>query len=107
MVYVLNGAFILFDFITGLVKAIKEKNFNSTVMREGLYHKFGSILVIALATLVDYTQNYIDLGYELPILGAVSIYIIVMETGSIIENIGKINPKLIPEKVRERFFKLK
>ena len=106
MVYVIDGAFIVFDFVTGLIKAIKEKNFNSTVMREGMWHKCGSILVIALATLVEYSQQYIDLGANLPIVGAISTYIILMELASIIENIGKINPKLVPAKVRECFFKL-
>lgn len=108
MVYIIDGAFIVFDFITGLIKTIKEKNFNSSIMREGLYHKCGSMLVIALATLVDYSQKYIDLGYEfnLPIVTTVSVYIVLMELGSIVENIGKINPKLVPAKVRECFFKL-
>lgn len=106
MVYVLTGAFIVFDFITGLIKAIKERNFNSSIMREGMWHKCGSILVVALATLVEYTQNYIDIGVDLPIVVTVSTYIVVMEVGSIVENIGKINPKLVPEKIKIYFFKL-
>ena len=33
------GGFIAMDCITGIVKAIKNKNFSSSIMREGLFHK--------------------------------------------------------------------
>lgn len=99
--------FITLDFITGMIKAIKEKNFNSSKMREGLINKIGSIMIIILGYLIDYTQNFVDLGFTIPVSNAIDTYIILMEIGSIVENVGKINPNILPDKVKEIFEKLK
>ena len=106
MVYLIVGCFIGLDFVTGIIKALKQKNFNSSVMREGLYHKTGSVICLVLGALVDYAQTYIDLGITVPISIAFCVYISLMEIGSIIENVGQINPKLVPQKLREHFGKL-
>lgn len=106
MVYALTGCFIVLDLLTGLVKAFKEKNYSSTVMREGLYHKIGSVLCVAFAVLVDYTQNYLDLGVTIPLTFAVCTYIVAMEIGSIIENVCAINPEILPEQLKGFFSKL-
>jgi len=95
------------DFISGLIKAFKEKNYCSTIMRQGLYHKAGSILCIVFGALVDYAQQFIDIGVSLPIVEGFCAYIILMEVGSIIENVCKINPEILPEKLTQYFFKLK
>lgn len=106
MVYIITGGFILLDMVTGLVKAFKEKAYTSSIMREGLYHKTGSALVITFATLVDFAQKYIDLGFTVPIVATVCGYIIAMEIGSIIENLCKINPEFMPAKLKTYFAKL-
>ncbi len=106
MVYVIVGAFILLDMITGLMKAFKNKEYNSTVMREGLYHKAGSILTIVFGALVDYGQSLIDIGVSIPVMYSICTYIVVMEIGSIIENICQINPDILPEKLKAYFEKL-
>lgn len=106
MVYVVTGAFILLDMITGVVKAFKEKNFTSSVMREGLFHKGGSIITIVFASLVDFASRYVDLGVTTSLAPIVCTYIILMEVGSIIENVGKINPQILPKKLRSYFLKL-
>lgn len=106
MIYVFTGGFILLDMVTGMIKAFKEKAFTSSVMREGLFHKCGSILTIVFGVLVDYAQKYVDLGVNLPIAISLCAYIILMECGSIAENVGKINPKLVPEKIKPYFSKL-
>lgn len=107
MKLVITFAFIVLDFTTGLVKAFKEKSFNSSIMREGLYHKSGEIILIILGLLGDYAQRYVDIGITVPITASICVYIILMEIGSIAENVGKINPKLIPEKIKPFFHKLK
>lgn len=107
MVYIITGAFILLDFITGLIKAFKKKSFTSTVMREGLFHKAGSLVVIAFGALVDFAQGFMDLGVTVPIALPICIYICLMECGSIIENVGEINPRIIPAKLQAYFHKLK
>lgn len=106
MVYIVTAAFILLDFITGIIKAFKEKSYNSSIMREGLYHKTGSGLVMCFGWLVDYAQGFVDLGMEIPVAGALCTYIVLMEIGSIIENVCVINPEILPEKIKAYFAKL-
>lgn len=104
--YIITGAFILLDFITGIIKAFKNKEFTSSVMREGLFHKFGSIVVIVFGALVDYAQGFMDLGVSIPLASTICIYISLMEIGSIIENVCIINPSFIPSKLQGYFQKL-
>lgn len=92
--------FIVFDLASGGVAACANHKWKSSEMRKGLYHKFGSIMLVVLAYLIDYAQKYVDLGFQVPIVAGVCVYIILMELGSIVENIGKINPDLLPDKVR-------
>ena len=106
MVYMITGAFILLDFITGLIKAFKEKNYCSSIMREGLFHKTGSILVIVFGWLVDYAQTFIDLGVSIPVALSLCGYVVLMEIGSIIENVCIINPEIMPDKIKSYFAKL-
>lgn len=106
MIYVVTGGFIVLDMVTGLVKAFKEQAYTSSVMREGLFHKCGSILTIVFGMLVDYAQTFIDLGVTIPVAVAFCTYVILMECGSIIENVGKINPEIIPAKIKPYFSKL-
>ena len=47
MQYLIVAGFIAMDFITGLVKAFKQHNYTSSRMREGLFHKVGSIVCVA------------------------------------------------------------
>lgn len=106
MIYVVTGGFIVLDMITGLVKAFKEKSYTSTVMREGLFHKGGSVLMVVFGLLVDYAQSFVDIGVTIPVAVSFCTYIILMEVGSIIENIGRINPEIIPSKIKPYFSKL-
>lgn len=106
MIYIITGAFMVLDMITGLVKAFAEKNYTSSVMREGLIHKVAEILCVVMAILVNEAQNYIDLGVTVPIIPAVCGYIILMEIGSNIENLGTVNQGIVPEKIRSYFKKL-
>ena len=104
--YIITAVFILLDFITGLIKAFKNKEYTSSVMREGLYHKAGSIIVVVFGVLVDYAQGYLDLGVSIPIALSICVYICLMEIGSIIENICIINPAILPDKLQSFFHKL-
>lgn len=106
MVYAIVGVFIVLDFVSGLIKAFKEKNYNSTIMREGLFHKCGSVLCITFGVLVDFTQGFLDIGITVPVASAICTYIVLMECGSIIENIGAINPEIVPNKLKSYFSKI-
>ena len=100
MIYAITCAFIVLDFVTGLIKAISSSAFKSSCMREGLFHKTGELLCIALGILVQYAERYLDLGINLPVAAAICTYIVLMEIGSALENIGAINPELVPSKLR-------
>ena len=92
--------------VTGVIKALKNKCFTSSIMREGLFHKCGSVLCVVFAVLVDYAQKFIDIGVEIPVALTVCGYIIIMEIGSIIENVCSINPEILPDKLKSYFTKL-
>lgn len=108
MIYVVTLAFIVMDMVTGLIKAFKEKNYCSSIMREGLFHKTGSILCIVMGRMVDYAQ--ISVGIPLtdgqPVTTIICTYIILMEIGSIIENVCIINPEIAPQWLKGFFKKL-
>ena len=106
-IYILTGCFILLDMVTGILKAFKQKKFTSSVMREGLFHKCGSILCIVFAVLVDNAQTHLDIGVTIPVAISVCSYLVIMEIGSIIENICLINPQILPNKLKSYFSKLK
>ncbi len=100
MLPALTFIFIASDFVSGAVSAMAQHEWSSSKMRQGLYHKFGSIILIFIAYLIDYTQRYADLGINVPVASAICVYIILMELGSVLENVGKINPQLLPARIR-------
>lgn len=87
-------AFILADILTGLVKSLYEKDFQSAVMRQGLFHKAGELMVLALLYGVEYAAPLLGITFELPTFRAGACYCILMEVGSIIENIRPFTPAL-------------
>ena len=99
-------AFIIIDFVSGIVCALKKKEFTSAVMRKGLYNKSGELILLGVGYLVSYTMKYYNIGYSSTFYNTVSIYIIIMELSSIVENVGKINQKLVPYVIRKCFKQL-
>ena len=85
--------FILFDIVTGLIKAKHDGSYNSTIMREGGYHKSMEILAVVGSYGIEYAMNYIDIGVQVPLTSCVVIYICIMELISIIENVCAVNPE--------------
>lgn len=92
--YIAVACFILFDIITGIIKALYNEGLNSTYLRKGLFHKLSEVIAIIGSGLLEYGMNYIELGVELPVLNVVAIYICSMELVSILENLGEVNPAL-------------
>lgn len=91
---IIVGAFIGFDILTGVLKALYKGNFNSTVMREGGYHKIAECIAIIGGFLVNYASEYMQLGFDIPALQVVAVYISMMEFVSIVENLSELNPQL-------------
>ena len=92
--YVVVGCFILFDILTGFLKALYLKELDSTILRKGLFHKLSEIIAVIGSGLLEYATIYIKLGVDLPLLKVVSVYVCIMELISIIENICIVNPDL-------------
>lgn len=92
-VYVIGVAvFIIVDILSGLLKALYNKSFKSGVMRNGLFHKAGEILVLALLYLAEIESADIGLDAGLPLFKTGCGYVVLMEIGSIIENLKVFTP---------------
>lgn len=97
-------AFIVLDLVSGMIKAVKRHDFDSSIMREGLINKTGELLILVLAGLAEKALPYFDISIGEPIFNGICAYIILMETGSVIENAGNINKSIVPKKI-SKFFK--
>lgn len=82
------------DYITGIIGAAMHGKLSSMKMREGLGHKFAYICVFFIAWFIDFEMKHIDIGFYSALTPIVTMGIILIELSSVIENIGKINPKL-------------
>lgn len=92
-VYVIGVAvFIVVDILSGLLKALYNKEFKSSVMRDGLFHKAGEILVLGLLYLVEIESVAIGFDAGLPLFKTGCGYVVLMEIGSIIENLKAFTP---------------
>lgn len=91
--------FNLFDFISGIMCAIKKRQINSSRLRDGLFKKVGFIFCYMLAFLIDNYSYLIGINLEFMTLPAVVGYVCLTEVISIVENICKINPDIMPEKL--------
>ena len=98
--------FVILDLVTGTLAALGAREWNSSIMRQGLLHKTGSLLCVAFSVLVERASEFVDFGVDIPIFTGICTYICLMECGSIIENLGKINPKIVPDKIKQYFVKL-
>lgn len=87
-------AFIAFDLVTGIIKAVATRTMSSTALRQGLAHKLGYLIIAFLALFVDAAQLHFELGYQIPLFGVCAIAIIVIEITSVLENISIIVPGL-------------
>lgn len=87
-------AFIITDYITGVVNAAMKSKISSRTMREGLGHKFAYCVLIFVAYIIDTIQLNSSLNLPFELFPIVSIGIIAIELTSIIENVCEINPKL-------------
>lgn len=87
--------FVLADVVVGTVCAFGTGRWNSTRMREGIFHKVAELLVIALAVVAQPAVALVS-GLDLPgvIVLPVCCAIILMEVGSCLENIGEAFPGL-------------
>ncbi len=91
------------DLLTGIITAIKNKNIKSSKLRDGLFKKVGFLICYFLSLMVDTEGSLIGFQIATPILPIVILYACTTELVSILENISKINPELLPEKLMDMF----
>lgn len=87
--------FIALDVVTGIAKAFATTGFDSSIMRQGFFHKLGEIFAVALSLIADIGLPDIGVPLDIQLSGLCCAYLVLMEIGSIIENIGAINPDLV------------
>lgn len=90
------------DLVTGFIAALKNKKVESSKLRDGLFKKVGFMFCYFIGWLVD-TQGY-RVGFNITnVLPIIILYSCTTELVSIIENICKINPDILPEKLMSIF----
>ena len=103
------------DYITGYSAAAKNGEWSSQIAREGLWHKAGCIFAVLVAGILDAVLGYIlgnIKGLEIPFTYTVLVcplvvtWYLLMELGSILENVGKMGAPL-PEFLKKMIAVLK
>lgn len=91
MIFAWFGVMVL-DYLSGTIAAALNGNWSSAVAREGVKHKGGMILVVAVSGIADIVMGIIvanvPVGIQWPglILPMVLAWYIITELGSILEN---------------------
>lgn len=91
------------DLFTGLLSALKNKDVQSNKLRDGLFKKMGFIICYFMAWLVDTQGANIGLQIGVAILPIIIVYVCLTELVSVLENVSKLNPDLLPEKLMKLF----
>lgn len=87
--------FMLMDILTGFIGSVITHTFSSSKMREGLGHKVLLICIIAMTIMLEIGGEHIGgLGFTAVTVPVVCVYIIVMEIGSVLENVCAAYPEL-------------
>lgn len=97
------AAFVVMDLVTGVLQAVANKTLDSTKMRAGLWHKCGFIMIVILASLVEWAMQFVDIGFTLPLFIPVCVFLILTEIVSIFENVCKLSPELANSKLAQLF----
>lgn len=89
------------DLITGIVGAIRDGDqIKSSKLRDGLFKKVGFVFCYALGVLINYAEDLLTLPFGVNLVPVICSYAVVTEVVSIIENIYKINPDILPDKLK-------
>ena len=108
-------AVMALDYISGTAAACKAGEWNSATAREGLWHKAGCIFAVLVAGILDAVVGYLlgnieglalPFAYTVIICPLVVTWYLLMELGSILENVGKMGAPL-PEFLKKMIAVLK
>lgn len=104
--FIIVLVFILLDCVTGILTAVKNNEVNSTKMRSGFFNKSAFVLIVIVAIFCDYAMSVIDIGLNPHLFQIASGYVAITELISIIENLGNLNSKLVPNDLKKMFLKI-
>ena len=87
----------ILDFLSGLLKTWKSKNYESSKMRDGLIKWIAELIGVIFVILID-----MMLGLEFYLCGLTLALFVYKECGSVIENLGQLGvelPNILKEKL--------
>lgn len=95
---------IILDYIVGTFRALyylqigdeadKAKWWTSRKMWEGIVHKATEVVLFFVAYALDYVAPYFNLDLPICLTDFVAVFLIIMELGSVLENLRDLNPGL-------------
>ena len=92
---ILVAILVAVDLVSGFAAAWATNTVQSTKLRKGLWHKVGYAFVISAAMACEWgAANGLELGFEVPLVIPICVWICFMEIVSILENAKKMNPDL-------------
>lgn len=94
---------VVLDVVLGVANACKTGTLSSSKMREGLWHKTAYLGIWVIAYIFGTATMYADLGFGVPTVDAVSVYIILMEGLSGLENACALNPEMAGSRLLAQF----
>ena len=91
------------DLLTGFISAVKNKQIQSSKLRDGLFKKVGFIFCYFVAWVIDHYGSMVGFHFDFTILPVILFYVCTTELVSILENISKINTDILPDKLMQLF----
>lgn len=94
---------IVFDCVTGLIKAKLEENISSEAGTKGFFRKIALLVCLFFGFFLDYAIPYmcesvsIKIPYDMPFGLIICFYIVLNECISICENLYACNPTIMPK----------
>ena len=90
------------DLVTGIISAVKERDLQSSKLRDGIFKKVGFLICYFLALMIDTYGSEVGFHLNVELLPVVLGFVCLTETVSVIENLSKITD-IGPEKLLSLF----
>lgn len=90
------------DLVTGIISAVKERDLQSSKLRDGIFKKVGFLICYLLALMIDTYGSEVGFHLNVELLPVVLGFVCLTETVSVIENLSKITD-IVPEKLLSLF----
>lgn len=90
------------DLVTGIISAVKERDLQSSKLRDGIFKKVGFLICYFLALMIDTYGSEVGFHLNAELLPVVLGFVCLTETVSVIENLSKITD-IVPEKLLSLF----